>query len=82
MPPSHATRGNLFTHPPYFIKSPAEELPGRGYRLKRAYDLFRSEDNRPRANPRPARDRPKRASVEPASGTEKGLSVVGSEFRR
>ena len=40
-------------------KSPAEELPGRGYRLKRAYDLFRSEDNRPRANPRPARDRPK-----------------------
>jgi hypothetical protein len=27
--------------------------------LKRAYDLFRSEDNRPRANPRPARDRPK-----------------------
>jgi hypothetical protein len=35
--------------------------------LKRAYDLFRSEDNRPRANPRPARDRPKGASVEPAS---------------
>ena len=47
------------------------------YRIRVDYDLFRSEDNRPRANPRPARDKLKRASVEPVSGTDKGLSVVG-----
>jgi hypothetical protein len=47
------------------------------YRIRVDYDLSRSEDNRPRANPRPARDKLKRASVEPVSGTEKGLSVVG-----
>jgi hypothetical protein len=47
------------------------------YRIRVDYDLSRSEDNRPRANPRPARDKLKRASVEPVSGTDKGLSVVG-----
>ena len=47
------------------------------YRIRVDDDLSRSEDNRPRANPRPARDKLKRASVEPVSGTDKGLSVVG-----
>ena len=47
------------------------------YLIRVDCDLFRREDNRPRANPRPARDKLKRASVEPVSGTEKGLSVVG-----
>ena len=58
------------SHPPR--TSQAQE-----YRIRVDYDLSRSEDNRPRANPRPARDKLKRASVEPVSGTEKGLSVVG-----
>ena len=49
----------------------------QGYSGGVAYDPFRSEDNRPRANPRPARDKLKRASVEPVSGTEKVLPVVG-----
>ena len=47
------------------------------YRIRVDYDLSRSEDNRPRANPRPARDKLKRASVELVSGTDKGLAVVG-----
>jgi hypothetical protein len=58
------------SHPPR--TSRAQE-----YRIRVDHDLSRSEDNRPRANPRPARDKLKRASVEPVSGTEKGLSVVG-----
>ena len=54
--------------------------PSAGVSIRVDYDLSRSEDNRPRANPRPARDKLKRASVEPVSGTEKGLSVVGQEM--
>ena len=62
------------SHPPR--TSRAQE-----YRIRVDYDLSRSEDNRPRAKPRPARDKLKRASVEPVSGTEKGLSVVGQGIR-
>jgi hypothetical protein len=56
------------SHPPR--TSRAQE-----YRIRVDYDLSRSEDNRPRAKPRQARDKLKRASVEPVSGTEKGSNV-------
>jgi hypothetical protein len=42
-------------------------LRGQAERRSVDYDLSRSEDNRPRAKPRPARDKLKRASVEPVS---------------
>ena len=47
--------------------------PSAGVSIRVDYDLSRSEDNRPRANPRPARDKLKRASVEPVSRNREGL---------
>ena len=73
---SHIRRGMGKSNALY-ESHPPRQARAQDYRIRVDYDLSRSEDNRPRANPRPARDKLKRASVEPVSGTDKGLSVVG-----